>query len=310
MRTPLPVIPTAKPFSLGTKFISLGSCFAQTMGNKLEGVGLTSYNNSFGTIFNPISLAQLLNGDAENLISENRYVERDGWWFHYNFPSALHATSKAELADLLYQSCQDWQHNLKQSDVLLLTLGTALGFYLLADNLPVANNHKQNANLFRKRMQSLPEIMEQLERAIGQVLEQNPQLKIIASVSPVRHTRQGLETNFVSKSLLRLAISYLQEVFPENVAYFPAFEILTDDLRDYRFYSEDMIHPSQVAEDYIWQHFQATYFDDKLRQFIRLAESRQKALAHIPQNKSGVEYLKWQAYIQQLDEQLLTFNKA
>jgi hypothetical protein len=280
------------------------------MGNKLEGVGITSYNNSFGIIFNPISLAQLLKGDAENLVSANRYVERDGWWFHYNFPSALHANSKAELADLLCLTCTDWKQNLSQANVLLLTLGTALGFDLLADNLPVANNHKQNANLFRKRMQSLPEIMEQLERAIGQVLEQNPQLKIIASVSPVRHTRQGLETNFVSKSLLRLAISYLQEVFPENVGYFPAFEILTDDLRDYRFYSEDMIHPSQVAEDYIWQHFQATYFDDRLRQFIRLAESRQKALAHIPQNKSGVEYLKWQAYIQQLDEQLQAFNKA
>jgi hypothetical protein len=153
-------------------------------------------------------------------------------------------------------------------------------------------------------MLSVEEIFNALVPVLKEILKQNSSLKIIITVSPVRHTKQGIENNFLSKSILRIAIDAIQKELVESIIYFPAFELLTDDLRDYRFYSEDMVHPSPVAEEYIWQFFQQTFCSNSLQQYIRLAESKQRALAHKPTNTEGIEYMKWQSFIVQVDEQL------
>jgi hypothetical protein len=303
---------TAEPISLlvgiGNKFVSIGSCFAETIGSKLIGAGINCLNNPFGTVFNPISLAQLLQ-DKPLHNFENRFLERDGIYYHYGLPSAIHATSIELLKKEIETAVSDWQTKLQQADYLLLTLGTALSYNWITDGFAVANNHKQPAHNFKQQMLGSAEIVNALLPAIREVLASNPSLKIIATVSPVRHTKQGIENNFLSKSILRVALAELQAELGEAIVYFPAFELLTDDLRDYRFYADDMVHPSAVAEEYIWQFFQQTYFSDHLRQYVRLAERRHRALNHKPTHTQGMEYMKWQSFITQLDEQLAAMKK-
>ena len=307
-RTQLTAQPIAQLVGIGNKFVSIGSCFAETIGNKLIGGGIDCLNNPFGTVFNPISLAQLIQ-DKPLHNFENRFLERDGVFYHYGLPSAIHATSIELLQQSIETSVSDWQTKLQQADYLLLTLGTALSYNWITDGFAVANNHKQPAHNFKQQMLNSAEIVNALLPAIREVLASNPSLKIIATVSPVRHTKQGIENNFLSKSILRVALAELQAELGEAMVYFPAFELLTDDLRDYRFYADDMVHPSAVAEEYIWQFFQQTYFSDHLRQYVRLAESRHRALNHKPTHIQGMVFMKWQNFIAQLDEQLAAMKK-
>lgn len=303
LRTPLVAKPEKQLFEVGSKFVSIGSCFAETIGSKLIQAEIECLNNSFGTVFNPISLAQLLsNKPLFNF--ESRFLERDGRYYHYGLPSALQGNSIEQLTEQIQLVRTTFKQRLNNADSLLITLGTALSFNWITDGFPVANNHKQAANLFTKQMLSVEEIVNALVPVLKEIIEVNNSIKIIITVSPVRHTRQGLENNFLSKSILRIAIDTIQKELGEAIIYFPAFELLTDDLRDYRFYADDMVHPSPVAEEYIWQFFQQTFCSESLQQYIRLAESKQRALAHKPTNTKGLEYLKWQSFIAQVDEQL------
>ncbi|MFY8033805.1 MAG: GSCFA domain-containing protein, partial [Flexibacteraceae bacterium] len=296
LRTPLVAKPEKQLFEIGSKFVSIGSCFAETIGSKLIQAEIECLNNSFGTVFNPISLAQLLSN--EPLFNfENRFLERDGRYFNYGLPSALQGNSIEQLSAQIELARTTFQERLYDADCLLITLGTALSFNWITDGFPVANNHKQAANLFTKQMLSVEEIVNALIPVLKEIIETNNSIKIIITVSPVRHTRQGLENNFLSKSILRLAIDAIQKEIGESIIYFPSFELLTDDLRDYRFYAEDMVHPSPVAEEYIWQFFQQTFCSSSLQQYIRLSESKQRALAHKPTNTQGLEYMKWQSFI-------------
>jgi hypothetical protein len=303
LRTPLVAKPENQLFEVGSKFVSIGSCFAETIGSKLIQAEIECLNNSFGTVFNPIILAQLLSN--EPLFNfENRFLERDGRYYHYGLPSALQGNSIEQLTEHIALARTTFQERLYDADCLLITLGTALSFNWVTDGFPVANNHKQAANLFIRQMFSVEEIVNALVPVLKEILKQNSSLKIIITVSPVRHTKQGIENNFLSKSILRIAIDAIQKELGESIIYFPAFELLTDDLRDYRFYAEDMVHPSPVAEEYIWQFFQQTFCSNSLQQYIRLAESKQRALAHKPTNTEGIEYMKWQSFIAQVDEHL------
>ena len=302
-RTQMKPKPASHLFGVGTQFVSVGSCFAETIGSKLNNSEVDCLNNSFGTVFNPISLAQLIGSEPLSNF-ENRFLERDGRYFHYSFPSAVQSNSVEGLKQKIENLRSDLQQKLSSAHCLLITLGTALSFNWVTDGIPVANNHKQPPQLFEKQMLSNEAIVNALVPVLKEVLKQNSALKIIITVSPVRHTKQGIENNFLSKSILRVAIEAIQKELGESIIYFPAFELLTDDLRDYRFYAEDMVHPSEVAEEYIWQFFQQTFFSDWLQQYVRLAESKHRALAHRPTNTQGIEYMKWQSFIAQLDEQL------
>lgn len=307
-RTQLKANPIEQLMGIDNTFVSIGSCFAQTIGNKLNGGGLDCLNNPFGTVFNPISLAQLLQDKPLDNF-ENRFLERDGVFYHYGLPSAINALSIELLKKEIEIAVSEWQSKLQKANYLLLTLGTALSYNWITDGFAVANNHKQPAHNFKQQMLTSAEIVNALLPALKEVISKNPNLKIIATVSPVRHTKQGIENNFLSKSILRVALAELQVELGEAMVYFPAFELLTDDLRDYRFYADDMVHPSAVAEVYIWQFFQQTYFSENLRQYVRLAESRHRALNHKPTHTQGMEFMKWQSFIALLDEQLAAMKK-
>ncbi len=170
---------------------------------------------------------------------------------------------------------------LRHASVLMITYGTAWVYHLNASGHIVANCHKQNASLFNKSLLSQKHILESFDHTYNELKTLNPGIKIILTVSPVRHIKDTLELNSVSKSILRLSCHTIAEQYAD-VEYFPAFEMMIDDLRDYRFYKSDMIHPSTEAEDYIWENFLSRYADPSLKNFMVKWRVIQSALSHRP----------------------------
>jgi len=276
--------PEPLPCRIGqeSRIVTLGSCFAEVMGQRLADHKLDVLTNPFGTIFNPVSLAKLLtmalSGTAPD---ENRYVERDGVWFHYDFHSSLYAHSHADLRTLLTQTLAQTAGAIRQADFLLLTLGTAMVYRHIETGKVVANCHKMPGILFEKYLYNYNYLLDDMKRLLKTLHKANPKLNIVLTVSPVRHTRDTLPMNSVSKATLR-AVAHELTVWNRQVHYFPAFELMTDDLRDYRFYEVDMIHPNAQAHDYIFGKFAQSAFNSDLCRFITEWSQISKSLAHRP----------------------------
>jgi hypothetical protein len=183
-------------------------------------------------------------------------------------------------------------HLIPQTSNLILTFGTSFIYKLLNPQVYVANCHKMPKNLFEKELLSVKDICRGFAVLYRELKEINPNLRIILTVSPVRHTKDGMAENQVSKSILRAACHYLTTDY-EDVEYFPSYEIMMDDLRDYRFYKPDMIHPNEVAEQYIFEKFSETYFDENLKDFIKKWQPIQKALAHRPFDEKSESHQKF-----------------
>lgn len=298
--------PESLPHRLGLKsrIVTLGSCFAEVMGRRLAEYKLTVLNNPFGTIFNPVSLAKLLtmalNGTQPD---ENRYLERDGIWFHYDFHSSLWANSQQELRHRLTATLAQTADAIRQADFLLLTLGSAVVYRHIETGKVVANCHKMPGALFEKYLYQYEHLQDDLRRLAKTLHKANPKLKVVLTVSPVRHTRDTLPLNQVSKSTLRVAAHELT-VWNNWMSYFPAYELMVDDLRDYRFYEADLIHPNSQAHDYIFGKFAECAFDAELRGFISEWQSISKSLAHRPlYNDHGAAHRQ---FLNKLLEQLET----
>lgn len=278
-RTVLPPNPTYRPINLSDPILLAGSCFAEEIGGRLKKYKFFTENNPFGTLFNPLSLFGLLRASLSGeALSPSRYVQREGGWTHFDVHSQLHAPTQPALAALIGGQMATTAKHLQQPGFLFLTLGTAWVYRLRADGQTVANCHKVAASAFEKILLT----PEQIVDAFGPLYTVLPaQMQIVLTVSPVRHLKDTLPLNAVSKSVLRLACHYLAEKYP-NVQYYPAYELLTDDLRDYRFYQPDMIHPSGVAVDYIWEHFSGTFLSDSARAFVAKWQNISNMLQHRP----------------------------
>jgi hypothetical protein len=251
-RTELPIAPSAQQFSRTARVLTIGSCFADSIGARLAAHKVETLVNPFGTVFQPLILGQLLRAAAgEDMEWQQHLTEARGRWQSYDLHGSIGATSPVELLQHIQQLTQQVGDFVRRTDVVVLTLGTAWAYRLRATGELVNNCHKQSADLFHKELLTPDEIINALAETHAYLRRINPELKFILTVSPVRHLKDTLPLNAVSKSVLRVACHYLSELLP-GVAYFPAYELLTDDLRDYRFYASDMLHPSEVAEDYIW----------------------------------------------------------
>ena len=278
------ISPESLPHRIGlrSRIVTLGSCFADVMGSRLANHKLDVLTNPFGTIFNPVSIAKLLtmalNGTAPD---ENRYVERDGVWFHYDFHSSLYARSRTDLKTLLTQTLARTADAVRRADFLLLTLGTAMVYRHSETGKVVANCHKMPGALFEKYLYSYEYLLDDMKRLLKTLHKANPKLNLVLTVSPVRHTRDTLPMNSVSKATLR-TVAHELTIWNNRVHYFPAFELMTDDLRDYRFYEADMIHPNAQAHEYIFGKFAGSAFDSDLRAFVAEWSQVQKSLAHRP----------------------------
>lgn len=270
------------PIGLKSRIVTLGSCFAEVMGQRLADHKLCVLNNPFGTIFNPVSMAKLVTMALRGTLpDEQGYVERDGSWFHYDFHSSLWADSQDKLRDKLQACLAQTAHALRQADFLLLTLGTATVYRHIETGNVVANCHKMPGNLFEKYLYQIDHLRDDTTRFIKVLHRANPTLRVLLTVSPVRHTRDSLPLNSTSKAMLRV-ISHELTVWNDWVHYFPAYELMMDDLRDYRFYEADMIHPNRQAHDYIFEKFAGSAFNPELRAFVAEWAQIRKSLAHRP----------------------------
>ena len=288
IRTEVPINPSDWKINYQTPVMTLGSCFAEVLGRQLTGYKLPVLNSPFSTMFNPYSIAKLLTMALENSRPHEELYTRnaDGIWLHYDFHSSFWAESREALEQQLLGTLAQVREFLNSSEVLVVTFGTAYVYRYKKNISLVANCHKTPQSEFVKELLGY----EQLLNLWGELLRKlKRKRKVILTVSPVRHTRDTLPLNQVSKSVLRLLCHRLTEQFP-NVSYFPSYELMLDDLRDYRFYKDDLIHPSTWAEDYIFQKFAETYLDDSVGEVMEEWDSVRKMLAHRPQHGPTESY--------------------
>ena len=208
---------------------------------------------------------------------------------HGDFSSA----DKEKVLETINTRLQEAHAVFSQLDYLLLTFGTAWVYESKETGRVVSNCHKQPETKFTRRKLSVDEIVLDYKELLSDVLLRNPKLKILFTVSPIRHVRDGLHANNLSKATLLLAVEQLQMLFPGHVFYFPAYELLLDELRDYRFYAEDMVHPSKLAVDYVWERFVHSCISADALQIMEESENIRKSLAHRPFHPESDEYKRF-----------------
>lgn len=273
--------PIETPIEYHHKLVSVGSCFAANMGNLLEKHFFSILNNPNGIIFNPISLAQGLSYalnphlfDAEKYIAEHNHLFYS--WLHHG---SIYANTKEALLQKIQDKNKLISTYLLEADYLIITWGSAFVYELKEEGEIVANCHKFPGSYFHKRLLSCSEIVNFYQPFLSELLALNPKLKLIWSISPVKYLRDGLHENNLSKSTLFLALEDLLKKFPSSY-YFPAFEILQDELRDYRFYAADMAHPSEQAILYIWEQFRKHVFSPQTQEIFKQTHSIASAMEH------------------------------
>ncbi|MDH5365592.1 MAG: GSCFA domain-containing protein [Cyclobacteriaceae bacterium] len=289
-RTELHIAPSPQKISLKDPIFLIGSCFSTNIGSLLERYKFNSLANPFGTIFNPISINKLLiTALNKSYLSENGYGKNQDIHFHYDLHSQFSSLQKEALVEKGNHTLEVANHHLKTTKWLIITWGSAIIYEHKNIGEVVANCHKVPAKNFNKRLLSTEEIVLDFEKLMT-ILPDD--INILLTVSPVRHIKETIELNSASKSILRIATHTLTEKF-NNIQYFPSYELMMDDLRDYRFYKSDMLHPSEEAIQYIWQKFSGTYFDDTSMDFIKEWDSVLKALNHKPFNVHSDEHQKF-----------------
>lgn len=269
-----------------------GSCFSINMGEKFRNAGFNTLYNPFGTLYNPVSILQCLSRiHDEKLFDKNDFFYANNRWQSYELHGDYAGTDFQDILNKINQSIKNSHQFLKEASFAFITLGSAFVFKLIENNTIVANCHKQANQLFHREILSEVIVLETLKGIIKKLKNINPDIEIIFTVSPVRHWRDGAIANQASKSRL---ISSLYELTQKNkAAYFPSYEIVMDELRDYRFYAEDMLHINTTAQNYIWQKLQECYFDSLGKQFVQETEKIYKDLTHRPLNPNSNEYLKF-----------------
>lgn len=281
-RTEIEVSPSRFHIGTDSKIMTVGSCFSEVIGSQLADNKIQCLCNPYGTVFNPSSIFKLVSNSLQSQpIYKHLMVENSGIWQHYDYHSKFYANSREELEDLLNQTNKKAQQFLRKANFLIITLGTAIVHQLKENGLAVANCHKAPASNFKKEMLSVKDITLRFRSMYELLKMHNNKLKILLTVSPVRHTRETLQLNSVSKSILRTACYHIEQDFAD-VHYFPSYEIMMDDLRDYRFYKADMIHPNEQAEKYIFEKFSETYFTEDLSSFMKEWHKVKMSLDHRP----------------------------
>ena len=269
-----------------SKVLTMGSCFAASMGSRLTKLPLEVMSQPLGTLFHPFAISKALSGE----VSEDLY-EQGGYFLHPDYHSVFTSANQDAILSQI-RSVSDKVVNFKASaDFLILTWGSSFSYFDKHLNKSIANCHKMPADRFEKRLSSVDEIVSDFQ-SLHSTLPSTTQ--IVLTVSPVRHTKDGMQENQVSKSTLRVAADIVSKKF-ENVHYFPAYEIMLDELRDYRFYQADLIHPTDQAVNYIYERFKITHFDDSMLEIAKRWQEIHNTLLHRPhplQNAQHVEVLK------------------
>ena len=284
-RTTIELTKSSHSISHKSNILLAGSCFADNMGTRLAERKFNIGINPFGVLYNPLSISAMLMRIVEGkpfTAESPELVEHNGKWHSILHHGDFSRNTKEELLDVINQSINESHERVKKCDTVILTLGTAYAYIFNRTNDIAGNCHKLPAKEFTRRLLGIEEIVGSLSAAIDTYRRTNPEIRFIFTVSPIRHLRDGAHDNQKSKATLLLAIDRLVELYPDNAAYFPAYEILLDELRDYRFYADDMIHPSHVAVEYIWECFGKCYFNDDTHRLNKEIEDVVRAIGHRP----------------------------
>jgi hypothetical protein len=274
------------------KLLLIGSCFTENIGAKLKQHKFSVLENPNGILFNPISISKSLISYIENrqYTKDDLFYENESWnsWQHH---SRFSHPDQNECLRLINQSQKDANSFLKDTDWVLITLGSAF-VYELATTEVVANCHKVPTDKFNKRLLRIDEIVAALNNTIQRLQEFNSKVKIIFTISPVRHLRDGFIENNRSKAVLIQAVHRLADQ-SEKIFYFPAYELVIDDLRDYRFYAEDMVHPNYAATNYVWDKFVTTCIDEPSQQLMKEINVINAAKNHKPFNPTSAQHKRF-----------------
>jgi hypothetical protein len=295
--TKIPIEKYQNPITYESKIMALGSCFAENMSEKFEYFKFQNTVNPFGIIFNSVSIEKLVN----RIVNKIEFTEKDIFfhndlWHCYEVHSKLSNPNKEkflkELNLLLFQSFS----SLIQTSHIIITYGTSWVYKNIESNEIVANCHKVPQKQFTKEILSIENIEKSIQNTIALIQKVNPNCNFIFTVSPVRHIKDGFVDNTLSKSNLISAIHNSQFITHN---YFPSYEIMMDELRDYRFYASDMLHPNQTAIDYIWERFSENYISDESQKVIEEVDSIQKSLLHRSFNPNSESHQKFLENLQQ-----------
>lgn len=287
-----------------SKILLLGSCFSENIGEKFEYYKFQNGVNPFGILFHPKAIATFF----ERVVKEQYYTENDlvfhnEQWHCFDAHSSLSDFSKEMLLSNLNGVLKTVREELKNTSHVIITLGTAWVYEHKKQNITVANCHKIPQKEFHKRILSVEETTLSLQQTRSLLVELNPDIQIIYTVSPVRHLKDGFIENQQSKAHLLTAVH--QKVTNSNVTYFPSYEIIMDELRDYRFYKEDMVHPNQIAVDYIWQQFYTAWCHESTEPIMKQVETIQKGLAHKPFHPNSEQHQQFLKNLEKKKEELL-----
>ncbi|OUS03148.1 GSCFA domain-containing protein [Flavobacteriales bacterium 33_180_T64] len=280
-----------------SKVLLLGSCFSEHIGEKFTYFKFQNLLNPFGILFHPLAIETLI----INAINEKTYTKDDVFfhneqWHCFDTHSRLSNASKEQLLQNLNNSIKTTHQFLKQASHVIITLGTTWAYRFIETDTHVANCHKIPQKQFLKTLLSVEETAASLQATESLIKSINPNVSMVFTVSPVRHVKDGFVENMQSKSHLIAAIHQLVDPRHQNY-YFPSYEIMMDELRDYRFYNEDMLHPNTTAINYIWERFQSVWFSSEAQVVMNDVDEIQKGLAHRPFNPKSDAH---QAFLQQL----------
>lgn len=293
LQTTVPISPATPPIDYTSRILLLGSCFTEHIGEKLRYYQFRNYTNPLGIYFHPKAIETLLN----RVIEERSFGTADVFeyqeqWHSYEAHSRVSQQSEKELIRVLNNRLSESREYLISASHIFLTLGTAWGYRLKAANQWVANCHKVPQKEFSKELLGVDAIETCLQQILGMIRELNPEAQVVFSISPVRHLKDGFVENQLSKAHLITAVH--RTVREGKAAYFPAYELFMDELRDYRFYAADMVHPNELAVAYIWKKFQQAWISQKVSGLMQKVADIRSGMAHRPFNPDSTAHKKFE----------------
>lgn len=306
-RTQIQIPPFLQKISYHSKCLFIGSCFTENMGSYLQQLKFPSKVNPFGILYNPMSIGNSL----QKLLSQKSFTENELHFHNEQWHSFAHHgkfshSDKEVCLKRINRELEEASDFLRTANFLFVTLGTAFVYEWKESGQIVANCHKIPQKQFRHYKVSVKHIVDRLTPILEEIQAVNPQLQIVFTLSPIRHWKNGAVDNQWSKATLLVAIHELREKL-EGVHYFPAYELMMDDLRDYRFYESDMLHPNSTAIDYIWQQFRSVYFDAQTEKTMAKVQKISNAQNHRPRNPSSEAH---QRFLRQQLEQIGGMERA
>lgn len=301
-RTQIPISKSKNPIDYNSKILSVGSCFAENMAEKFDYFKFQNETNPFGIIFNPVSIEKLFS----RVCNEDVFTEKDIFfhnerWHSFEVHSDLSNANRQELLETLNKAITETNKQIKKATHIIVTFGTSWIYRNIESTEIAANCHKVPQKQFSKELLSVEVIQKSIQNTIDLIQTLNPNINFIFTISPVRHIKDGFVENQLSKSHLFTALhsALNTEHLKLNTEYFPSYEIMMDELRDYRFYKEDMLHPNQIAIDYIWKLFSENYISQESISTMQEVDEIQKSLRHRSFNPESEQHQKFLAKLQQ-----------